>query len=57
MSLNRFNSFAPLRYASSGKFFVDGFDYFEALFSALDSAASSILMMGWMISPEFLLKR
>lgn len=57
MSLNRFNSFAPLRYESEAKFFVDGEDYFGALFDSFERAQKSILMMGWMISPEFLLKR
>jgi phosphatidylserine/phosphatidylglycerophosphate/cardiolipin synthase-like enzyme len=51
MSLNRFNSFAPLRYASSFKFYVDGCDYFDAVAAAFENANKSILIMGWMISP------
>lgn len=38
MSLNRFNSFAPLRYESEAKFFVDGEDYFGALFDSFERA-------------------
>ena len=57
MSLNRFNSFAPLRYSSSVKFYVDGSDYFDSVAEAFSNATSSILITGWMISPEFLLKR
>lgn len=57
MSLNRFNSFAPLRYASSVKFYIDGSDYFDRLADAFLGAEKSILITGWMISPEFLLKR
>jgi hypothetical protein len=35
MNLNRFYSFAPIRYKNKTKFYVDGKDYFESVSQAI----------------------
>jgi phospholipase D1/2 len=51
MTLNRFNSFAPIRNGNSVKFLIDGKEYFEAVYQSISKAKASILITGWMLSP------
>lgn len=56
-NINRFNSFAPPREYIDSNYYIDGEEYFDALADAIAKAKKSLYMTGWMISPEFLLKR
>ena len=55
---HRFSSFAPVR---SGcdlvTWYVDAEEYFSSLYEALESAHSSIYILGWWVSPELHLLR
>ncbi len=55
--VNRFNSFAPIRYPCEAKYYIDGCNYFSDLFDALLAAKREIFITGWMISPYFSLRR
>ncbi|KAI3632485.1 hypothetical protein MIR68_009591 [Amoeboaphelidium protococcarum] len=54
---HRFNSFAPVRDHVQCRLFVDGKDYFEAVYKSISSAKSVIYIEDWWMSPEIYLKR
>lgn len=57
LSVNRFDSFAPIQNDCESKYYIDGQDYFSDLCDSLLAAKKEIFMAGWMISPYFELKR
>ena len=54
---HRFGSFAPVRQNAIAKFYIDGENYFSAIYDALMNAKSVIYIQDWWLSPEFYLKR
>jgi phosphatidylserine/phosphatidylglycerophosphate/cardiolipin synthase-like enzyme len=53
----RFDSFAPVRQNIQANFYVDGHDYFEKAYEAINSARKVIFIQDWWLSPEVYLKR
>ncbi|KAI9309557.1 hypothetical protein BJ944DRAFT_154121 [Cunninghamella echinulata] len=54
---HRFGSFAPIRYDSKVKWFVDGEAHFNAVAEAILSARTEIYISDWWLSPELYLRR
>jgi len=50
-------SFAARHDNVTTKWFVDGWQYYESVLAALESAQREILIAGWMLSPEVILQR
>lgn len=53
----RFESFAPIRFNSAIKWFVDGAGYMESIADSIESATEEIFITGFFLSPEIYLKR
>ncbi|CAO3590887.1 unnamed protein product [Absidia cylindrospora] len=54
---HRFGSFAPIRYDSKVKWFVDAEDHYNAVAEAILSARTDIYICDWWLSPELYLRR
>lgn len=54
---HRFQSFAPERDGCAVKWYLQGHDYFWAISEMIENAKESIIMEGWWISPELMLRR
>jgi phospholipase D1/2 len=57
LTVQRFDSFAPVREQSLVRWFVDGCDYMESIADSIDSAKEEIFITGFFLSPEIYLKR
>ena len=57
ISVNRFDSFCPIRSRNHVDVFINGRDYFEKLFEDLSAAKDEIMIRGWWVCPEVYLKR
>ncbi|KAL4449779.1 hypothetical protein ABPG74_008152 [Tetrahymena malaccensis] len=55
--VHRFNSFAPPRQKCFAKWYIDGQNYFQDVFDAIESAQQEIFITDWWLSPELYLKR
>lgn len=55
--LNRFRSFAPLRKNVQGQWFVNGSEYFNAVYHVIQRAKKRILIADWFFSPGLYLIR
>ncbi|ORZ14534.1 hypothetical protein BCR42DRAFT_329482 [Absidia repens] len=54
---HRFGSFAPIRFDSKVKWFVDAENYYGAVAEAILSARTEIYILDWWLSPELYLRR
>ncbi|CAO3590630.1 unnamed protein product [Absidia cylindrospora] len=54
---HRFGSFAPIRFDSKVKWFVDAENYYNAVAEAILSARTEIYILDWWLSPELYLRR
>ncbi|KAI8332617.1 hypothetical protein BC941DRAFT_455475 [Chlamydoabsidia padenii] len=54
---HRFGSFAPIRYNSKVKWFVDAENHYNAVAEAILSARTEIYICDWWLSPELYLRR
>ena len=55
--VKRFDSFAPERENTLCRWFVDGEDYFSAVYEALKGAKREVYITDWWLSPKLYLKR
>ena len=50
-------SFAPVRRNTRARWLVDGFRTFEAMADALEAATAEIMIAGWWVAPDLVLRR
>lgn len=54
---HRFTSSSPIRLNNDLKAYVNGKEYYQDLYEALNKASNDIFIRGWWICPELYLKR
>lgn len=50
-------SFAPVRCDTQARWLIDGFRTFNAMADALESATAEIMIAGWWVAPDLVLRR